>query len=55
MYKLSDMLADPYFKGFRVIAGESGTDREVTTISVMDAPDIWQWMKGGVNAGIKLT
>lgn len=47
MYKLSDMLSDPHFGGFKVVAGSGGLNREVTTISVMDAPDIWQWMKGG--------
>lgn len=47
MYKLSDLLSDPHFEGFKVIAGAGGMDREITTISVMDAPDIWQWMKGG--------
>ena len=37
----------PVFRNFRVVAGEGGIDREVGTVSVMDAPDIYKWMKGG--------
>lgn len=37
----------PVFQGFRLVAGEGGIDRVVGTVSVMDAPDIYKWMKGG--------
>lgn len=37
----------PVFEGFQVVAGMNGLDREVSTVSVMDAPDIYAWMKGG--------
>ena len=45
--KLREMLEIPAFGGFRVAAGHGGLDREVSTVSVMDAPDIYEWMKGG--------
>lgn len=35
------------FKDFQVLAGEGGLDKDVSTVSVMDAPDIYNWMKGG--------
>ena len=35
------------FEGFQVLAGEGGLDKNVSTVSVMDAPDIYNWMKGG--------
>ena len=47
MIKLREILSMPVFRNFRVVAGEGGIDREVGTVSVMDAPDIYKWMKGG--------
>ncbi len=35
------------FKGFEVLAGAGGLERKVSTVTVMDAPDIYNWMKGG--------
>jgi purine catabolism regulator len=35
------------FEGFEVLAGKGGLDRRVSTVTVMDAPDIYNWMKGG--------
>lgn len=35
------------FEDFQVLAGEGGLDKRVSTVSVMDAPDIYNWMKGG--------
>lgn len=35
------------FSDFRVISGEKGLDKEVTTVSVIDAPDIYNWLRGG--------
>jgi len=35
------------FEDFKVIAGKGGLERNISTVSVMDAPDIYNWMKGG--------
>lgn len=35
------------FSDFQIIAGGNGINRQVTTVSVMDAPDIHEWLKGG--------
>ena len=35
------------FQNFKVLAGEGGLNRKVSTVTVMDAPDIYNWMKGG--------
>jgi purine catabolism regulator len=35
------------FEDFEVLAGEGGLNKRVSTVSVMDAPDIYNWMKGG--------
>jgi purine catabolism regulator len=35
------------FEDFQVLAGEGGLNKRVSTVSVMDAPDIYNWMKGG--------
>ncbi len=43
MIKLREILSMPVFRNFRVVAGEGGIDREVGTVSVMDAPDIYKW------------
>lgn len=45
--KLREILDMPVFHKFKVVAGHGGLDREVGTVSVMDAPDIYKWMKGG--------
>lgn len=42
-----EMLSIPSLKGLRVIAGHQGLTSQITTVSVMDAPDIYNWMKGG--------
>lgn len=47
MIKLREILEMPVFEGFKIVAGHAGTDRDVCTVSVMDAPDIYKWMKGG--------
>ncbi|WP_429081904.1 PucR family transcriptional regulator [Brassicibacter mesophilus] len=43
---MKDMINFPSFD-FRVIAGHKGVNRVVRTVSVMDAPDIYNWLKGG--------
>jgi purine catabolism regulator len=35
------------FKGFRVLAGQSGLDRAVSTTTFIEAPDSWKWIRGG--------
>lgn len=44
---VKDMLSFDNLNGFQVIAGHKGLNRRVTAMSVMDAPDIYQWVKGG--------
>ncbi len=34
------------FPDFTVLAGHKGLDKNISTITVMDAPDIYNWMKG---------
>lgn len=43
--QVKDMLN--LFDDFEVIAGHAGLSRFVTTVSVMDAPDIYEWIHGG--------
>lgn len=41
---------DPSYRGFekfRVICGNRGLNREVSSVSVIDAPDIYNWLQGG--------
>lgn len=45
--RLREILQIPAFSEFRVVAGHGGLGREVSTVSVMDAPDIYEWMRGG--------
>lgn len=35
------------FEEFRIICGNQGINREVSCVSVMDAPDIYNWLQGG--------
>ena len=35
------------FEKFRVICGNRGLNREVSSVSVIDAPDIYNWLQGG--------
>lgn len=44
---IRDILATPNFKNFKVLAGESGIDNEVSSITIMDSPDPFPWSKGG--------
>lgn len=47
MVNIADILEIPSLKRLRIIAGHGGMNRQVSTVSVMDAPDIYEWMKGG--------
>ncbi|MDR1773809.1 MAG: PucR family transcriptional regulator ligand-binding domain-containing protein [Clostridioides sp.] len=41
-----DILSNPRFKDFKVIAGKGGLDRAVNSVTVMDAPDPYAWSTG---------
>lgn len=41
------LLEMPELAGMGLIAGESGLDRRVESVNVMEAPDIAQWLHGG--------
>lgn len=47
MLTLRKMIEISEFYDFEVLAGEEGLGREVKSVTVMDAPDIYNWMKGG--------
>ncbi|MFC7063172.1 PucR family transcriptional regulator [Halobacillus seohaensis] len=44
--KVSDVLQLPVLEGAKVIAGESGINREVQHVNMMDAPDIVHFLNG---------
>ena len=44
---IEEMIELEELEGMKIIAGKNGTNREVMTVSVMDAPDIYNWIKGG--------
>ena len=44
---LRDLLNTDTFQGFYVISGHAGLDHAVSTATVMDAPDIYKWIRGG--------
>lgn len=46
-FSLKTMLKMPDFIDFFVLAGKNGLARTVTSVTVMDAPDISEWLKGG--------
>lgn len=35
------------FPDFKILTGKNNLQENITTVSVMDAPDIYEWMKGG--------
>ncbi|MRH44336.1 PucR family transcriptional regulator [Aquibacillus halophilus] len=43
--KVSEILKNPAMEGYKIIAGESGLDREVLHVNMMDAPDIINFLK----------
>ncbi len=47
MMTVSDVLKIPSLQRLQVLAGHAGLNRQITTVSVMDAPDIYAWMNGG--------
>lgn len=42
-----DLMNVPQFQTMKVIAGEQGVDRDITTVTMMDAPDIIRFLKEG--------
>jgi purine catabolism regulator len=44
---VADLLKKTYFPDFRVLAGTEGLTREITSVSVIDSPDVDRWMRGG--------
>ena len=44
---VNQILHTDEFTDFKVISGGSGLNREVSAVSVMDAPDIYEWLQGG--------
>lgn len=44
---VNQILHTEEFADFKVICGNSGLNREVSAVSVMDAPDIYEWLQGG--------
>ncbi|AYD39680.1 PucR family transcriptional regulator [Clostridium fermenticellae] len=44
---VENMLKINNFSDFKVIAGHNGLQRKVTSVSVIDAPDVGNWVKGG--------
>lgn len=45
--RVSEFLALPEFSHFELIAGASGTDREIVSMTVIDSPDSYLYFKGG--------
>ena len=43
----ADLFRRNLFPDFKLIAGSSGFNREVTSVSVIDSPDVYRWMRGG--------
>lgn len=44
---IKEMIELEQMAGMKILAGEKGINRKVVTVSVMDAPDIYNWIKGG--------
>lgn len=45
--RVKDLLELESLPGLCVLAGEGGLSREISSVSIMDAPDICDWMHGG--------
>jgi len=45
--RVIDILNNPQFTDFKVLAGEKGLHKAVKSITIMDAPDPFKWAKGG--------
>ena len=47
MISVRDALELPALSSCRLLAGESGLDRRIRYVTIMDAPDIALWLRGG--------
>jgi purine catabolism regulator len=47
MITIKDVLNSDVFKKYKILAGENGLNREVTTITVAEVPDAANWLRGG--------
>jgi purine catabolism regulator len=45
--RVADLLKKTVFPDFRLLAGTAGLTREITSVSVIDSPDVDRWMRGG--------
>ena len=43
---IRDMLRSDFFKDFQVLAGHEGLDKQIQGITILDAPDGYQWTRG---------
>ena len=44
---VADLLKKNLFPDFQIIAGSAGMSREITAVTVLEAPDADRWMRGG--------
>ncbi len=44
---VADLLKKNLFPDFQIIAGSAGMGREITAVTVLEAPDADRWMRGG--------
>ena len=43
---VEELLELPTIKGLKLISGNLGVHREISTVTVVDTPDGFQWLKG---------
>ena len=43
---VEELLQLPTIKGLKLISGNLGIHREISTVTVVDTPDVFQWLKG---------
>lgn len=44
---VADLFKKRFFPDFSLVAGSLGLSREISSVSVMDSPDMDQWLRGG--------
>lgn len=44
---VADLLRQNFFPDFKLVGGSTGLNREIASVSVIDAPDVDRWMRGG--------
>lgn len=45
--RVNEFLREPAFSDLRLLAGVSGLDNQISTVTVVDTPDGAQWLRGG--------